>query len=80
MTECKCENTKIIGTFTIDCGCSGEYRWTRRRCSDCGKITMTKTRVDEEPDEKTDLIPPKKTRKKRRAPNSINDLVDKENP
>ena len=76
MTECKCENTKIIGTFTVDCGCSGEYCWTRRRCLDCGKIAMTKTRVDEEVDEEAKPIPPKKNRKKRNKSDSINDLGD----
>lgn len=48
MTDCRHTNTKIIGQYTLDCGCSGEYRWTRRRCLTCNQIMMEKTRVDED--------------------------------
>ena len=80
MADCEHKKVKEIGRFTVDCGLAGEITWIRRRCLDCNEVTMTKIYNGEEPDEKTDLIPPKKTRKKRQAHNSINNLVDKENP
>lgn len=48
--KCSCgsDDVKTIGRFDVDCGCAGEYRWIRRRCLSCGKITMEKVRLDVE--------------------------------
>ena len=72
----KCEvcggsNVKQIGKYCLDCGCSGEWCWIRRRCQDCGKITMERVRVDEEVvEEKKEPSVEKKPPKTRRK--SIN--------
>lgn len=62
--SCGSDNVKQIGRYCLDCGCSGEYCWIRRRCPDCGKITMERVRVDEEIKEPSEVKKPPKTRRK----------------
>lgn len=67
--DCKHENSKVIGRYTLDLGMSGEVEFTRIRCLDCGQIRMSKRYLDEDPEPKEEKpcevnkTTPKKKRK-----------------
>ena len=69
--DCQHQNIKEIGRYTVDCGISGEVTFVRRRCLDCGQITMTKVYEDCPVEEEKEPCEVNETKPKPRRKQSI---------